>query len=143
MDPDFEAALYFHGGLSYTGILGALAINHRIVISMRTLKRSLSRQNLFRRRHYTDIVELAVFIHEQIHGSGNQHGYRWMHLKCRQAGMVASRKVVYTLMQNLDPERIELRKNGRLKRRLYFAKRAQLLVACRFVRQTKAIWVVY
>ena len=36
--------------------------------------------------------------------------------------MVASRKVVYTLMQILDPDAIELRKKGRLKRRLYFAK---------------------
>ena len=122
MDRDVGVALYFHVGLNYIEILGALAINHRIVISMRTLKRSLSRQNLFGRRLYTDIVELAVFIHEQIHGSGTQHGYRWVHLKCRQAGMVASRKVVYTLMQILDPERIELRKTSRLKRRLYFVK---------------------
>ena len=110
MDRDVDAALYFHIGLSYIEIVNTLAINHRILISMRTLKRSLSRQNLCRRSHYTDIVEVAVFIHEQIHGSGSQHGYRWMHLKCRQAGVVASRKVVYTLMQILDPERIELRK---------------------------------
>ena len=106
MDRDVAAALCFDIGLSYIEIVGALAINHRIVISMS----SLIRQNLFRRRHYTDVVELTVFIHEQIHGSGNQHGYRWMHPKCRKAGMVASRKVVYTLMQMLDPERIELRK---------------------------------
>ena len=64
MDRDVAAALYFHIRLSYIEILVALAINHRIVISVRTIKRSLSRQNLFRRRQYTDIVEVAVFIHE-------------------------------------------------------------------------------
>ena len=41
--------------------------------------------------------------------------------------MVAPRKVVYTLMQILDPERIELSKKGRLKRRLYFAKEPKYL----------------
>ena len=72
MYSEVAAALYSHIELLYIDILGALAINHRIVISMRTLKRSLSRQNLFRRRQCTDIVELVVFIHEQIRGSGNQ-----------------------------------------------------------------------
>ena len=41
MDCIVAAALYFHIGLSYIDILGALAFSHRIVISMRTPRRSL------------------------------------------------------------------------------------------------------
>jgi hypothetical protein len=56
--------------------LAALAINHRIVISMRTLKRTLARQHLFRRKNYSDLLDVAIFIHEQLEQSGSQHGYR-------------------------------------------------------------------
>lgn len=122
MDWDAEAALYFHMGFSHLQILCALAVNHRVVISLRTLKRSLSRQNLFRRKHYTDLIELALFIYDQLRGSGCMHGYRWMHQKCLHYGMTVSRKVVYNLMKILDPKGIEIRKRGRLKRREYFAK---------------------
>ena len=45
-----------------------------------------------------------------------------MHLKCRQAGFVTTRQVVYTIMQILDNDGVELRRKGRLKRRKYFAK---------------------
>ena len=41
-DRDVAAAVYVHIGLSYIDILGALAINHRIMINMRTLIRSLN-----------------------------------------------------------------------------------------------------
>ena len=45
-----------------------------------------------------------------------------MHQKCVQIGMTVSRTMVYILMQILDPEGIETRRKGRLKRRQYFAK---------------------
>ena len=126
---DVAAAAYFHMGLNYLEILGLLATNRRIVIGLRTLNRSLRRQNLFRWRGYTDIFDLALFINEQIRGSGNQHGYRWMHLKCQQAGLVTSRNTVYTLMQILDPAGIELRKKGPSEKETVFCKRTQLPVA--------------
>lgn len=122
MDRDSAAELYFRLGFSYKEILCALAVNHRIVISLRTLKRLLSGQHLFRRKHYTDIYEVAIFINEQLRGSGCMHGYRWMHRKCLHSGMTVSRDIVYRLMQILDPNGIEIRKKGRLKRRQYFAK---------------------
>ena len=45
-----------------------------------------------------------------------------MLLKCRQAGFVTTRQVVYTIMQILDKDGVELGRKGRLKRRKYFAK---------------------
>ena len=100
----------------------ALAANHRIIISLRTLKRSLRSQHLFRRKYYTDVLDIARFVSDQLRESGGLHGYRWMHLKCRQAGFVTTRQVVYTIMQILDKDGVELRRKGRLKRRKYFAK---------------------
>ena len=122
MDCNTAAAIYFHMGFSYKEILCSLAVNHGIIISLRTLKRLLSRQNLFRRKQYTDIIDVALFIYKQLRGSGCMHGYRWMHQKCVQKGMTISRTMVYILMQILDPEGIETRRKGRLKRRQYFAK---------------------
>ena len=102
----------------------ALAANHRIIISLtlRTLKRSLRSQHLFRRKYHTDVLDIARFVSDQLRESGGLHGYRWMHLKCRQAGFVTTRQVVYTIMQILDKDGVELRRKGRLKRRKYFAK---------------------
>ena len=70
------AAIYFRLGLSYKEILSALALSHDTVISMRTLKRWLSTQNLFRRKNYTDVVDVALFINEQLKECGRLHGYR-------------------------------------------------------------------
>ena len=119
MDQDIISK-YYYLGFSYKDILGALAINHRIFISLRTLKRRLCGQRLFRRKHLTDVLDVASFILKQIRESGNMHGYRWMHLKCLQAGKVVQRDTVYAIMKILDPEGLELRRRGRLKRRKYF-----------------------
>ena len=49
-------------GLNYREIMCALAANHRIIISLRTLKRSLRSQRLFRRKYYTDVLDIARFV---------------------------------------------------------------------------------
>ena len=87
MDRDTAVALYFRMGLNYREIMCALAANHRIIIS-------LSSQHLFRRKYYTDVLDIARFVSDQPRESGGLHGYRWMHLKCRQAGFVTTRQVV-------------------------------------------------
>ncbi|OWF56043.1 hypothetical protein KP79_PYT20970 [Mizuhopecten yessoensis] len=143
MDRDIAAALYFHMGFTYMEILGALAVNHRIVISLRTLKRLLSRQNLFRRKHYTAIIDIALFINKELHGSGCMHGYRWMHRKCSHSGMTVSRKVVCSLMHILDPKGIEIRKKRSTEKKTIFCQGSKLPVACRFLRQIEAIRIVY
>lgn len=112
---------YFKLGLMYDEIIALLAQNHRIVISMRTLKRHLRTLKLFRRKFHSDLWDVVQFIDNEVRHSGNQNGYRWMHLKCKQAGLLVSRHEVATLIQILDPEGVELRRRRRLRRREYYA----------------------
>lgn len=113
---------YFHLGLSYNEILCFMAQNHGIVLSKTHLKRLINSYGLFRRKYQTDLLEGAIFIEEQLTSSGSLHGYRWMHLKCRQAGIKLSRENVRVLLMLLDPEGLEQRKRKQLKRRVYHSK---------------------
>ncbi|XP_013378745.2 uncharacterized protein LOC106150459 [Lingula anatina] len=45
-----------------------------------------------------------------------------MHLKCLQAGKTVQRDTVYLIMKIIDPDGLQLRRRGRLKRREYFAR---------------------
>ena len=98
-----------------------LAQNHGIVISMRTLKRKLRALKLFRRKHHSNLWDVIEFINTEIRESGNQNGYRRMHLKCQQAGFILPRHEVSTSLQILDPDGVEFRRRRRLRRREYFA----------------------
>lgn len=121
MDRSELCSFYFHLGLSYQDILICLAEVHAVIISIRMLKRILSSQGLFRRKRYSDVLDVAMFVEDQINKSGNQQGYRWMHLRCIQEGFTISRDIVSTLMQILDPVGVEFRLRKRLRRRTYFA----------------------
>ena len=121
MERDNYIQLYFQLGLQNKEILQALALNHYIVVSMRTLKRILRRLGLFRRKNKSDVVDVANFILDNIR-NGSGHGYRLMHLRCIQHGFVVSRETVCGLMQILDPEGVLLRRRRRLRRRAYFAR---------------------
>ncbi|KAL3880304.1 hypothetical protein ACJMK2_032552 [Sinanodonta woodiana] len=99
---------YFHLRLSYSEILSFSAKVHGLCISMRTLKRILRTLYLFRRRFNSDVLEVAQFIEENVSNSGNQQGYRWMHLHCLQHGLIL-----------LDSAGIQLRQRRRLRRRQY------------------------
>lgn len=114
--------LYHRLGLSYDEILCFLALNHRVIISKSTLKRVLRRLNLWRRKNYSEVLDVALFITEQLESSGKLHGYRWMHKKCLQTGYQIPRDTVYELMKLLDPEGISDRKRKRLRRRIYKSK---------------------
>ena len=85
---------YFHLGLNCSTILCMLAEIHGEIISLSTLKRTLNGQGLFRRKYQTDLLNVAMFIEDKISTTGNQQGYRWMHLQCLQAGMTVSRDTV-------------------------------------------------
>ena len=58
------------------------------------------------------------FIRDQLSKSGEMHGYRWMHMKCIQHGIVVSQDTVRLLLQLLDPIGVDQRKRRRLRRRL-------------------------
>nr|XP_022340813.1 uncharacterized protein LOC111135234 isoform X2 [Crassostrea virginica] len=50
------------------------------------------------------------------------HGYRWMHLKCLERGLVVDQDTVLGLLHIIDPEGVEYRKTRRLRRRVYSIK---------------------
>jgi len=113
---------YFRLGLSQNDILFSLAVNHGIVISVRTLKRILHRAKLYRRKKHSTVRDIVSFIQEEIGRSGGLFGYRWMHTKCLQSGLSVSRNEVAIIMQTLDQEGVALRRQRKLRRRKYYAK---------------------
>ncbi|CAG2189187.1 uncharacterized protein [Mytilus edulis] len=112
---------YFRLGFEYKYILKFLAEQHGIVISMRTLKRTLKGAGLRRRKSKTDVLEAALFIQDKI-SSGADYGYRWMHLQCTQNGLNVPRDTVEMMMKLLDPVGVKMRSKKRLRRRHYFAR---------------------
>ena len=97
-----------------------LAQLHSVVISLNTLKRIL-RKDLCRRKKHADIVDVALFIEDQVSTTSGQKGYRWMHHLLCQNGLNIPRDTVQTLMQIIDPEGVENHLSRRHKRRAYFA----------------------
>ena len=100
-------------------ILSLLAHRHGVVISIRTLKRLCQRLGLFRRKNHTNLEEVAAFIQNEIAGTGQMQGYRWLHLRAIQRGYVVSQDTVRQLIKLLDPVGVELRQTRRLRRRHY------------------------
>ena len=112
---------YFNMGLTYKNMLEALAVRHNVIMCLKTLKRILKKNGLFRRRY--DALEDAVrFIRDELRGSGSLHGYRVMHARCAEKGMSIRKEDVRMILSTLDPEGTELRRRRRLSRRAYFAK---------------------
>ncbi|OWF36791.1 hypothetical protein KP79_PYT02858 [Mizuhopecten yessoensis] len=115
-----EAIALFHKlGLSQPEILEYLAYICNVVISKSTLKRKLGCMGLFRRKNYSDIVTVAVFLEKLLQESTESHGYKLLHLKCTQKGFVVSQETVRLLIHILDPIGIRQRRRGRLNRRIY------------------------
>ena len=111
---------YFSLGVNHREILYYLAHLNGIVISMRTLRRILKTAGLFKRKHYSDVLNVSMYIVELLHTSSKSHGYKFVHLKCLQAGFIVTQKTVRLLLQILDAEGVEFRKRRRIKRRSYF-----------------------
>ena len=70
-----HVTMYFDLGLSNAEILAFLALAHRIVISI-TLKRTLRRLKLRRRKDNSDLLDVAMFITKEHQTSGQLYGYR-------------------------------------------------------------------
>lgn len=119
MNREDAIQLYFRLGFTYAEITTALAFVHNIVLSERQVKRILRKLQLFRRKKYTDIPVVIDFIENQINGSGQLHGYRWMHKRCIQQGLTVNRESVREILAAVDPEGVRLRKRKRLVRRKY------------------------
>ncbi|XP_035996634.1 uncharacterized protein LOC118564068 [Fundulus heteroclitus] len=114
--------LYFGIGFTNKEILSLLAHQHQIIISIRTLKRLCKRLCLYRRKNQTDPEEIASFVEEELSGSGRLQGYRWLHLRAIQRGIVVSQNTMRMIIKILDPEGVELRRARRLRRRQYISR---------------------
>jgi len=101
--------VYFKLGFSYREILLTLAHRHGIVISERTLHRILRVINLFRRKFKSDILDVALFLMQQISVSGSLHGNRWLYATCIRNGFVVSREDIRLLLSVIDPTGVTLR----------------------------------
>ena len=112
---------YFLCGYTQTEMRAMLA-HKDIVISDRQFKRHLARLQLFRRKCLTDVHEVATFIQHELESYGQLHGYKIMHQKCVQAGLVVTRETVRQLMSLLDDEGVDLRRHRRICRRRYLSK---------------------
>ncbi len=115
---DIIAAL-FGLGLKYSEILEYLAHEFAVVISYRHLKRILRGAGLFRKKYFSDILDVCIFVQQELQGSGQSFGYRWLHLRAIQAGFVVSQDTIRQLLKLLDPHGVSLRSRRILHRRLY------------------------
>lgn len=110
---------YFKLGYTHVEIAATLSHLFNINLSVRQLQRELQRLELYRHKNQTDVGQVRRFIEKQLQESGELHGYRWMHLKVLQSGVIARRKTVREMLLELDPDGVNLRKRRRLVRRRY------------------------
>ena len=99
----------FHAlGMSQSNILHSLA-QYGVIISQRHLRRILKNLNLYRRRFYSDIGDIVLFIAKQLQHSGQLHGYRWMFQKCEANGLKVRKEDVRMILSCLDPAGVAFR----------------------------------
>lgn len=110
---------YFSLGFQQIEIRACLASNHGIHLSSRTLKRKLNTLNLFRKKNFSDVYQVAAFIENEVQSHGKLHGYRWMHLKCLQNNLIVTQETIRLLLHIIDPVGVDFRSRRRLRRRQY------------------------
>ena len=91
--------LFYYKGYTYEEIVGLLAVDFGIEISLSTLKRKLENMNLSRKNVNYDINLVRQTIAELLDGPHSCVGYRsiWHALKLR--GIIVPQRVVQQLMQ--------------------------------------------
>lgn len=114
---------YFNLGYQYCEILAFLISCHGINISLRQLKRILSKRGLHRRKRPSNLEDVINSIESEIQGSGSCIGYRAMWQRLRsEHNLVVSQNTVRHALRLIDPEGVIQRKKHRLQRRQYKAK---------------------
>ena len=66
MERDELVSVYYQFGFQQKEILFCLAQRHGIILSSRTLKRVLKRHRLYRKKHRSDLLEVAFFIEKEL-----------------------------------------------------------------------------
>ena len=117
-----EVKEQFSRGLNYQEIISYIYHQLELRISLRQLHRILRSHNLFRKRNPSESRDVILFISNLIKdASASSLGYRQVHQECIRHGFVVSRNNVCTILRELDPEGVEIRKRYRLQRRKYYS----------------------
>ena len=100
-----------------------LLIEFPVDASVRNLPRSapgLNDYGLMRKKNEVDVKQICIFIQEIIAGPGSMWGYRsvWHALRIKYKVHVPC-KLVATLLRELDPEGVNLRRQHKFSRRRY------------------------
>ena len=119
-DRDNLIKLYYCLGMSYRNIVEVIAVQHGFIISLRHLARRLRIMGIGRRR-YCDVADVLLFIHNELEGSGQLHGYRWMYQKCLDHNLCVRKEDVRLILDTLCPNSTLARRRHRLHRRMYYA----------------------
>lgn len=111
---------YFKRGYKYKEILVCLRLVHNEKLSMRQLKRVLSRRSLTRRKNFTDNATVLHTIEQELQSSASNIGYRsmWQRLIVEH-GLIVKKETVRLALKLLDPVGVDHRLRHRLKRRSY------------------------
>ena len=98
-------------------------LQHGIQLSLRQLKRILSRRGLRRRNNTSDMEDVLKAIATELNGSGSIVGYRgmWQRL-INEYNLVIDKETVRRILKIVDPAGVELRSRHRLRRRQYRGK---------------------
>lgn len=114
---------YFSEGFTNAEITGFLALQHGIVLSVRTLKRILQRLELTRARYNNEspLERIVAAILEELENScGSFLGYRQLTRRLRRKyNLQVRRDTVMKSLRVLDPEGVERRQRRNPKRRRY------------------------
>lgn len=119
-DKDDIIRIYFNLGFAYLDIIGFLAVHHGVDLSLRQLCRILRRLGLYRRKMKDSLPTIIELVEQELSGSGRDLGYRSMHERLKRIHhVVTDRESVRLILQHLDPEGVQLRRQRRLRRRSY------------------------
>ena len=111
---------YFHCGYPYQAVVGLLGKQDGLRMHVRTLKRKLKDLGLKRKtaNHDKDIVRELIKQEMQAAGSLARYRYIWHALRLRDRVNVP-RSQVASIMKEIDPQGVQQRRSGQLKRRAY------------------------
>ena len=114
---------YFYRGLTYRHITLMLEKQHNIIMNQRTLKRRVKDYGLKRREKVDEELKEQVkdlILLEICTGPDSLSGYRTMwHVLRLRHHINVPRRLVETLLREVDPRGVEQRKSRCLKRRMY------------------------
>ena len=112
-------SVYFKNGFPYETIPKFLK-EHTILFSLRTLKSKLKEYELRRARNDNNLEKAYYAISSHLQGPGSLKGYRsvWHSLRCSM-GVFVPRNNVVSLLRELDPIGVSIRRRKKLRRRCY------------------------